>query len=66
MASGGEMEEAFYGGIGAGFTIGLVEGLGSMGRLRGFRNPQRLHRLVTAITYTIRTTCSRRSKGSLR
>ena len=38
-SGGGEMEEAFYGGIGAGFTIGLGGGtLGSMGRLRGFRN----------------------------
>ena len=33
-SGGGEMEEAFYGGIGAGFTIGLGGGtLGSMGRL---------------------------------
>ena len=39
-SGGGDMEEAFYGGIGAGGTLGFFGGaLGSLGRIRGFRNP---------------------------
>jgi hypothetical protein len=38
-SGGGDMEEAFYGGIGAGAGLGFFGGaLGSLGRIRGFRN----------------------------